>query len=274
MPHQALGHLVLGLWKARVGWASALWEWWLRWGGAQSPPGLVATWWNIQSGTHTGCVPGDSCRSGVLSSSWSLSQCPDSTPCPTPSGRDVGGVHCVWFALLKGYKWLLWGDWCQVWGAYSKSLGAFTKAWRHHGAEGLGSFWKYLVWERVEVTKWCCCCHRLSETLEELCCRWQLRTSLSVLRSISPCCFAPSCLIYEVGLGWCPPVSPVCCVPTCWAGLAWWEWWFPAMLKYHCTIDRAADGCEHHSCFLFAINAGFVPWTRVVVNAHRPVLSH
>lgn len=47
---------------------------------------------------------------------------------------------------------------------------------------------------------------------------------------------------------------------TCWAGLAWLEEaGLAEVLEHQCTVDRAANKYEHHSCFLFAINAWFAP---------------
>lgn len=113
MPHQALGNLVLGLWKARV-WGGHLWGWWLRW-EAQSPLG----WWpqgeTFRVGSTQDVSLGTAVRSGVLSSPNSCpSACQHSLS--LLSGRALGGAPCVWFALLQGCKWLLWGAWCQVWG--------------------------------------------------------------------------------------------------------------------------------------------------------------
>lgn len=260
MPHQALGDLVEG---SCVGWLLPCEN--DGWGGGS---GVPLGWWAHGEAFRVGSTQDMSLsravRSGVLCSPLSLPQCPGRTLCPVSSGSAVGRVHCVWFALLKGCKGLLWGDWCQAWGKCWHTQKVWEPSLKLADTMGLrgwvlfGNIWHG---ERMQVAKWRCC--GLSETLEGLCCRWQLRASPSVLRSISPCCFAPLCLIYERGFGWWALSTQVLCVPTCWAGRAWWGWCFPAVLKHHCTIDRAADGCEHHSCFLFAINAGFVPWTLV-----------
>lgn len=139
-------------------------------------------WW--PQGETVGSTPdvslGIAVRSGVPSSP---NPCPSVLPAfPVPALRESS-----WRGSLCGL--LCW----KAASGCSEGPGAGI-SWKFGG---LGSFQKHL-----EVGKWCCCCHRLSETLPGLCCRWQLGASPCVLRSSSPCCFVSSCLIYETLLGW------------------------------------------------------------------------